>query len=82
MPLVRILEVELYPTLLSKARSFGLSDDWVQVCFLPNASSFFFLGGGRGCIFPTYRDSFFALTLTFGRNSFILYISFFHCSAL
>ncbi|KAJ0043731.1 hypothetical protein Pint_18629 [Pistacia integerrima] len=30
MPLVRILEVELYPTLLSKARSFGLSDDWVQ----------------------------------------------------
>ncbi|KAJ0099450.1 hypothetical protein Patl1_21312 [Pistacia atlantica] len=37
MPLVRILEVELYPTLLSKARSFGLSDDWVQVCFLPDA---------------------------------------------
>lgn len=31
MPLVRILEVELYPTLLSKARSFGLSDDWIQV---------------------------------------------------
>ncbi|KAF9592333.1 hypothetical protein IFM89_014259 [Coptis chinensis] len=30
MPLVRILEVELYPTLLSKASSFGLSDDWVQ----------------------------------------------------
>ncbi|XP_073000222.1 protease Do-like 7 isoform X2 [Typha latifolia] len=30
MPLVRILEVELYPTLLSKARSFGLSDSWVQ----------------------------------------------------
>ncbi|XP_020088090.1 protease Do-like 7 isoform X2 [Ananas comosus] len=30
MPLVRILEVELYPTLLSKARSFGLCDDWVQ----------------------------------------------------
>ncbi|KAK6913564.1 PDZ-like domain [Dillenia turbinata] len=30
MPLIRILEVELYPTLLSKARSFGLSDDWVQ----------------------------------------------------
>ncbi|KAF9621792.1 hypothetical protein IFM89_028230, partial [Coptis chinensis] len=30
MPLVRILVVELYPTLLSKARSFGLSDDWVQ----------------------------------------------------
>ncbi|KAF3445243.1 hypothetical protein FNV43_RR14937 [Rhamnella rubrinervis] len=30
MPLVRIFEVELYPTLLSKARSFGLSDDWVQ----------------------------------------------------
>ncbi|KAL6507479.1 Protease Do-like 7 [Orobanche gracilis] len=31
MPLVRILEVELYPTLLSKARSFGLSDSWVQL---------------------------------------------------
>ncbi|GFP78830.1 protease Do-like 7 [Phtheirospermum japonicum] len=30
MPLVRILEVELYPTLLSKARSFGLSDSWIQ----------------------------------------------------
>ncbi|CAO2825337.1 unnamed protein product [Amaranthus hypochondriacus] len=30
MPLVRILEVELYPTLLSKARSFGLNDDWIQ----------------------------------------------------
>ncbi|KAI3747800.1 hypothetical protein L6452_10459 [Arctium lappa] len=30
MPLVRILEVELYPTLLSKARSFGLSDHWIQ----------------------------------------------------
>ncbi|XP_030461148.1 protease Do-like 7 isoform X2 [Syzygium oleosum] len=30
MPLVRMLEVELYPTLLSKARSFGLSDQWVQ----------------------------------------------------
>ncbi|KAI3722738.1 hypothetical protein L2E82_33802 [Cichorium intybus] len=30
MPLVRILEVELYPTLLSKARSFGLSDDWIR----------------------------------------------------
>ncbi|BBN17187.1 pro-apoptotic serine protease NMA111 [Marchantia polymorpha subsp. ruderalis] len=30
MPLIRILEVELYPTLLSKARSFGLSDKWVQ----------------------------------------------------
>ncbi|XP_021604156.1 protease Do-like 7 [Manihot esculenta] len=30
MPLVRILEVELYPTLLSKARSFGLSSSWVQ----------------------------------------------------
>ncbi|XP_027077615.1 protease Do-like 7 [Coffea arabica] len=30
MPLVRILEVELYPTLLSKARSFGLSDAWIQ----------------------------------------------------
>ncbi|XP_022727839.1 protease Do-like 7 isoform X3 [Durio zibethinus] len=32
MPLVRILEVELYPTLLSKARSFGLSDEWIQGC--------------------------------------------------
>ncbi|KAK1440631.1 hypothetical protein QVD17_06460 [Tagetes erecta] len=31
MPLVKILEVELYPTLLSKARSFGLSDHWIQV---------------------------------------------------
>ncbi|EPS74722.1 hypothetical protein M569_00033, partial [Genlisea aurea] len=30
MPVVRILEVELYPTLLSKARSFGLSDAWIQ----------------------------------------------------
>ncbi|XVF31650.1 hypothetical protein REPUB_Repub17cG0009500 [Reevesia pubescens] len=30
MPLVRILEVELYPTLLSQARSFGLSNDWIQ----------------------------------------------------
>ncbi|XP_004503142.1 protease Do-like 7 isoform X2 [Cicer arietinum] len=30
MPLLRILEVELYPTLLSKARSFGLSDAWIQ----------------------------------------------------
>ncbi|XP_057491600.1 protease Do-like 7 isoform X1 [Actinidia eriantha] len=30
MPLVRILEVELYPRLLSKARSFGLSNKWVQ----------------------------------------------------
>ncbi|KAJ7960112.1 protease Do-like 7 [Quillaja saponaria] len=30
MPLIRILEVELYPTLLSKARSFGLSNYWIQ----------------------------------------------------
>lgn len=30
MPLIRSLEVELYPTLLSKARSFGLSDAWIQ----------------------------------------------------
>lgn len=29
MPTVCILEAELYPTLLSKARSFGLSDSWV-----------------------------------------------------
>lgn len=41
MPLVRILEVELYPTLLSKARSFGLSDDWVQVR-IANSLSFIF----------------------------------------
>ncbi|XP_075085871.1 protease Do-like 7 isoform X5 [Nicotiana tabacum] len=32
MPCIRILEVELYPTLLSKARSFGLSDAWIQMC--------------------------------------------------
>jgi hypothetical protein len=31
MPFIRLLEVELYPTLLSKARSYGLSDNWVQV---------------------------------------------------
>ena len=31
MPLVRILEIELYTTLLSKARSFGFSDQWIQV---------------------------------------------------
>jgi hypothetical protein len=31
MPLLRILEVDLYPTLLSKARSFGLIDAWIQV---------------------------------------------------
>lgn len=30
MPLLRILETELHPTLLSKARSYGLSDEWVQ----------------------------------------------------
>ncbi|KAI8534554.1 hypothetical protein RHMOL_Rhmol10G0098800 [Rhododendron molle] len=30
MPPIRILEVELYPRLLSKARSFGLSNNWVQ----------------------------------------------------
>ncbi|KAG6390105.1 hypothetical protein SASPL_151587 [Salvia splendens] len=30
MPLIKLLEVELYPTLLSKARSFGLSDSWIQ----------------------------------------------------
>ncbi|KAG6506958.1 protease Do-like 7 isoform X2 [Zingiber officinale] len=30
MPSLRILEVELFPTLLSKARNFGLSDRWVQ----------------------------------------------------
>lgn len=33
-PLVRTLEVELIPRLLSKARSFGLNDDWIQVCFI------------------------------------------------
>uniref|UniRef100_A0A2P2M3A6 Protein binding protein n=1 Tax=Rhizophora mucronata TaxID=61149 RepID=A0A2P2M3A6_RHIMU len=41
MPLNRILEVELYPTLLSKARSFGLSDHWVQVCSLLSTVSSF-----------------------------------------
>ncbi|KAL0378006.1 UNVERIFIED_CONTAM: Protease Do-like 7 [Sesamum radiatum] len=30
IPLIRILEVELYPTLLVKARSFGLTDTWIQ----------------------------------------------------
>ncbi|KAL6908133.1 hypothetical protein ACP4OV_002303 [Aristida adscensionis] len=30
MPFVRLLEVELYPILLSKARSYGLTDNWVQ----------------------------------------------------
>ncbi|KAM0846524.1 hypothetical protein ACQ4PT_055622 [Festuca glaucescens] len=30
MPCVRLLEVELYPTLLSKARKYGLNDSWVQ----------------------------------------------------
>lgn len=38
MPSVRILEVELYPTLLSKARSFGLSDSWIQVIFSTHCS--------------------------------------------
>lgn len=45
MPLVRILEAELYPTLLSKARNFGLSDVWVQVHFSTNTiflQQFFF----------------------------------------
>jgi hypothetical protein len=31
MPYVRLLEVELYPTLLSKVRKYGLNDRWVQV---------------------------------------------------
>ncbi|KAG8072094.1 hypothetical protein GUJ93_ZPchr0006g45784 [Zizania palustris] len=31
MPFIRLLEVELFPTLLSKARNYGLSDSWVQV---------------------------------------------------
>ncbi|CAK7339049.1 unnamed protein product, partial [Dovyalis caffra] len=31
MPLIRTLEVSLYPILLSEARNFGLSDDWIQV---------------------------------------------------
>ncbi|XP_047970253.1 protease Do-like 7 isoform X4 [Salvia hispanica] len=31
MPVTKLLEVELYPTLLSKARSYGLSDSWIQV---------------------------------------------------
>ncbi|GKB13081.1 protease Do-like protein 7 isoform X1 [Tanacetum coccineum] len=30
MPLIRVLEVELYSTLLSKARNFGPSDNWIQ----------------------------------------------------
>lgn len=30
-PLIPVLEVELDPVLLAKARSFGLSDRWVQV---------------------------------------------------
>ncbi|MFS7973508.1 putative PDZ domain, peptidase S1C, peptidase S1, PA clan, PDZ superfamily [Helianthus anomalus] len=30
MPLIRVLEVEFYCTLLSKARSFGLSNNWIQ----------------------------------------------------
>jgi pro-apoptotic serine protease NMA111 len=34
MPLIRLLEAELYPTLLSKARSFGLPDAWVKVITL------------------------------------------------
>lgn len=34
MPTVRILEAELFPTLLSKARSFGLSNKWVLVSSL------------------------------------------------
>ncbi|CAH9067007.1 unnamed protein product [Cuscuta europaea] len=33
LPLMRILEVELHPTLLSEARSFGLSDTWIQALF-------------------------------------------------
>ncbi|KAF9615635.1 hypothetical protein IFM89_025188 [Coptis chinensis] len=47
MPLVRILVVELYPTLLPKARSFRLSDDWVQEC--PN--EFQFLKNFLECVF-------------------------------
>ena len=31
MPTLRIVEAELYPILLSKARSFGLSHSWVLV---------------------------------------------------
>ncbi|CAK7339048.1 unnamed protein product [Dovyalis caffra] len=30
MPLIRTLEVSLYPVLLSEARNFGLSNDWIQ----------------------------------------------------
>jgi len=33
MPLIRTLEVSLCPMLLSEARNFGLSNDWIQVCF-------------------------------------------------
>lgn len=35
MPLIRTLEVSLSPILLSEARNFGLSNDWIQVCFFP-----------------------------------------------
>jgi len=52
MPLLRILEVEVYPTLLSKARSFGLSDDWVQV--LISFHFIVFLFTRRICIFFPY----------------------------
>ena len=31
VPFVRLLEVEIYPTSLTEARSYGLSDRWVQV---------------------------------------------------
>lgn len=42
MPLVRTLEAELYSRLLSKARSFGLGDEWIQVCLLPRKIFLFF----------------------------------------
>lgn len=42
MPLVRTLEVELCSRLLSKARSFGLGDEWIQVCLLPSKLFLFF----------------------------------------
>lgn len=43
MPLIRTLEVSLCPMLLSEARNFGLSNDWIQVCFLPGPIFLFLL---------------------------------------
>jgi hypothetical protein len=43
MPLIRTLEVSLCPMLLSEARNFGLSNDWIQVCVLPGYFYFSYL---------------------------------------